>query len=243
MTRPVGSTIYWLFGRGASIECGLDWEVPKEWDAIQRDTKVERIKKQVSEEMDQKYVSGMPYRKLLKLLQKHTQPGWRHQFITTNWDYLLQREVDSLELKVLPKWLRNSHVSHMNGTVEVMPDNTNRSPFLLEDDLPSQRTWSVEANKTYNEMIWGSYFIVVGVSFECDTDRFLLKALSDVADSLPVGESHWIVLNPDDAALKKVEGTIQNYLPSSSINAVKKKFGKWIAEMMPELQYLGIIAF
>ena len=131
----------------------------------------------------------------------------------------------------------------MNGTVEVLPDNTNRSPFLLEDDPPSQRTWSVEANITYNKMIWGSYFIVVGVSFECDTDRFLLKALSDVADALAVGESHWIVLNPDDAALKKVVDAIQSHLPSSSINPVKKKFEKWIAEMMPELQYLGIIAF
>jgi hypothetical protein len=113
----------------------------------------------------------------------------------------------------------------------------------LEEDPPSQRTWSVEANITYNEMICGSYFIVVGVSFECDTDRFLLKALSDVEDVMPVGESHWIVLNPDDFALKKVVGEIRKHLPCASINPVKNELAKWIEAMMPELQRLEIIAF
>ncbi len=239
----MGSTIYWLFGRGASIECGLNWEVPKEWNDLERDIKVEYIKKQVREEMNQKHVNSFPYKNLLSLLQSHTQPDWRHQFITTNWDYLLQKEILNLELKVLPKWLQNSHVSHMNGTVEELADNSNRSPFLLEEDPPSQRTLSVEANKTYNEMIWGSYFIVIGVSFECDTDRFLLKALGDVEDDMLVGESHWVVLNPDDAALKKVVGAIQKHLPSASVDAVKKEFGVWLSEMMPELKHLGIIAF
>jgi hypothetical protein len=222
------------------MECGLTWKVPLKRCAIHRDAKIELIKKKICKDMAN--VSGIPYRNLLELLQNHTQSGWRHQFLTTNWDYLLQKEIGLLKLKVLPKWLRDSHVSHMNGTAEVLPDNTNRSFFLLEDDPPSQRSWSAEANIAYNKMIWGNYFVVIGVSFECDTDRFLLKALGDVSDVLPVGESHWIVLNPDDVALNKVVNAIQSRLPSASIYAVKNKFGKWLAEKMPELHRLGVIA-
>ncbi len=243
MNASTASTIYWLFGRGVSIECGLTWTVPEEWCHLSREANVDRIRERVRAEMDQVYVSGAPYRQLLELLRHGTQPGWRHQFITTNWDFLLQREILGLGLRYLPKWLHSSHVSHMNGTVEVLADNSNRSPFLLENDPPSQRTWTVEANVTYNEMIWGRHFVVVGISFECNTDRFLLKALGDVSDDLIIGESYWIVLNPDEHALHKVVGTIQRCLPRAKIDPIKKTFLEWLRTKMPELQRLGALLF
>lgn len=235
------STVFWLFGRGASMECGLTWTVPVCWATIPRPARVERIKAQMRAEMDRAGVCGEPYRRLLELLRDGTPPGWRHRFLTTNWDYLLQRETLGLLSDVLPDWLDDSHVSHMNGTIEVLDDNANRSPFLLEDDPPSQRTWSVEANVAYNEMICGRNFVVIGVSFECDTDRFLLKALGDAQDMI-IGQSTWIVVNRDDVALKKVNGAIKNRLPSATIELVKREFGEWLSEGMPDLQSRGIIA-
>ena len=209
---------------------------------MSRAEKIARIQDQIRNEMILAKVSGEPYRRLLDLLGKGTRSGWRHQFITTNWDFLLQREILRLGLTVLPPWLANSHVSHMNGTVEILPNNANRSPFLLEDDPSTQRTWSIEANVVYNKMICGQYFVVVGVSFECDTDRFLLKALGDFEDDLEVGESHWIVLNPDQAALDKVICAIQQHLPRATITPVQRTFGQWLDNRMPELRLLGALA-
>jgi len=34
----------WLFGRGASVACGLGWTVPDEWNNYTRGTLVEKIK-------------------------------------------------------------------------------------------------------------------------------------------------------------------------------------------------------
>jgi hypothetical protein len=118
MSSSPGATVYWLFGRGASIECGLTWTVPTDWASLPRNVRIERINDQVRAEMDRAEISGRAYRRLLDLLSRGTQTGWRHLFVTTNWDYLLQREILGLGLTVLPAWLRNSHVSHMNGTVE-----------------------------------------------------------------------------------------------------------------------------
>ena len=36
-----------------------------------------------------------------------------------------------------------------------------------------------------------------GMSFECDTDRFLLRVLHKVEDDMPIGKSHWTIVNPD----------------------------------------------
>jgi hypothetical protein len=65
------------------------------------------------------------------------------------------------------------HVSHLNGTVEELESNENRSPLLLEEDTFDQRVWSVEANKLFNFMAWNRRFVEVDMSFECGTDRFL----------------------------------------------------------------------
>jgi hypothetical protein len=66
------------------------------------------------------------------LLSERTRDRWRHLFLTTNWDFLLQREIDEF-LPDCPHWLRDTQVFHVNGTVEDQTDggNSNRGSFLL----------------------------------------------------------------------------------------------------------------
>ena len=161
-----------LFGRGASIGCNLSWVVPSNLIHQPRENKILKIKKEIIEASRHPSVDTTVYRKLLQNLGSRTASEWRHRFGTTNWDCLLEKEIDSLNLKVLPPWLANSHVFHINGTVEELDNNEYRSPFLLEDDSYLKRTPTVEANDFYNFMIWGTFFIVIGMSFECEMDRF-----------------------------------------------------------------------
>jgi len=235
--------VTWLIGRGLSIGCGLTWVVPAAWSELEREARIDRIKETLREEMNREYVDTKPIRSLLGILAAHTAPGWRHEFLTTNWDYLLQREILNLQLKVQPSWLANSHVSHLNGTIENLPDNAHRSPFLLEEDPPEQRCFTPEANAAYNRMIWRSVFVVVGMSFECATDRFLLSALSRVEDDLPIGEATWTILNPDDAALQSACDRIQAALPFARVHGVRTTLEMWLVDRMPTLQAEGAVAF
>lgn len=240
---PPSKCAHWLFGRGLSIACKLDWIVPVCWRGLPREEKVRRIKEALHQEMDRPHIDCSVVRDLLCILSRDTTQDWRHYFITTNWDYLLQRELLALNLKVPPEWLAESHVSHLNGTVERLPDNSNRSPFLLEEDPAQQRCWTVEANVAYNHMIWHQLFVVVGMSFECDTDKFLLTRLNCVEDDMPIGESTWLVLNPDDRALYESCERLQRALPRARVEPIKHTLQSWLSDQMPELVTHGVLAF
>jgi len=193
--------------------------------------------------MASKVVDTSLIRRFLQILADQTAPNWRNKFITTNWDYLLQTEILALNLNEQPNWLANSHVFHLNGTVEELEDNNNRSPFLLEEDPANVRCVTPEADIIYNQMIWDRVFVVVGMSFECETDKFLLNALGRVEDDLPIGESTWIVVNRDNNALEQSCYRIGQYLPRSTLRCVHSDFSDWIESGLPELQDCGAIAF
>lgn len=231
----------WFFGRGLSIACNLSWTVPKSWKNLEREQKVENIKNTLKNEMEGDAIDCSIIKAFLEILSEHTAPEWRHCFITTNWDYLLQREILALNLRSLPKWLANSHVFHLNGTVEELNNNSNRSPFLLEEDPPSQRIESIEANMIYNQIIWNRTFIVVGMSFECETDQFLLNALGKIEDDLPIGNSSWLIINPDTKILLQSCNKIKNFLPRASIFCIANTFNEWVKSGCPELHKSGIL--
>lgn len=235
--------VNWLFGRGLSIGCNLPWSVPVEWTELVREEKIDRIKAALREEMSKPSVDCAVIRFLLQFLSTHTNKGWRHRFITTNWDYLLQREILGLGLTVKPPWLANSHVFHLNGTVENLLDNSNRSPFLLEEDTGTQREQTPEANIIYGQMIWDRAFVVVGMSFECDTDRFLLRALSRVEDDLPIGESSWFIVNPNKVALDMSCRRIEGALPHASVTPVHATLSDWLQSGAQGLRKWGTFAF
>jgi len=79
--------VTWLIGRGLSIGCGLTWVVPAAWSELEREARIDRIKETLREEMNREYVDTKPIRSLLGILAAHTAPGWRHEFLTTNWRF------------------------------------------------------------------------------------------------------------------------------------------------------------
>ena len=138
--------VEWFFGRGLSIGCGLQWAVPIEWQELARDEQILRIKATLPVEMQAPGVNTEDIRLFLDLLATRTKPSWLHQFHTANWDYLLQREILALGYTVQPPWCAETHVYHLNGTVEDLPDNSQRSQFILESDSADARVATTEGN-------------------------------------------------------------------------------------------------
>jgi hypothetical protein len=233
----------WFFGRGLSIGCGLTWSVPQHWYGLTRDQQISRIRKELRREMLEVAVDCADIANLLHILSENTVSPWRHLFVTTNWDYLLQRELLALGHAVRPAWSAETHVYHLNGTVEDLPNNEMRSPFILETDPSEQRISTNEADTVFNKIIWNKTFVVIGMSFECEADRFLLRSLARVQDDLPVGESEWIVLNPDGRALAAATQRIQCALPHSKIRPVECTLRSWLNASVPELQASGVLSF
>lgn len=233
----MAQSVNWIFGRGISIGCNLTWSVPSSWGEIPRAEKIDKIKNALVYEMKNKNIDTSSIQVFLKNLAKMTSSKYCHQLITTNWDCLIEREVEALELKILPKWLSNSYVYHLNGTVEAHENLNFGSPFLLEEDSCNQRTLSVEANRIFNSMIWSRIFFVVGMSFECETDRFLLQSLNSVQDDLPIGESTWFVLNPDPKALEVSSSRIATALPRAKVYTRCIDFGNWVGKEMDNFRF------
>lgn len=224
--------VHWLFGRGASISCNLKWSVPPEWRFMPREEKICRIKNAILCEMTNDAIDTSPYRKLLSQLIDNASDSWQHRFITTNWDCLLEREIITLNFEVVPNWMASSHVYHINGTVEEYPNRDFGSPFLLEDDPYVQRHSTPEANIIFNYMILSRRFIVVGMSFECQMDRYLLESLNRVNEDLPIGKSLWLVLNPDIRALNSSSSNIKTALPHSTVYTKNIGFNEWLDQGM-----------
>lgn len=234
--------VNWFFGRGLSMACNLLWSVPTEWQNLPREEKIDRIKTELREEMDKQSINRTVIQRLLGTLGTHTAPNWRHRFITTNWDYLLQREIQLLDLVDKPDWMENSHVYHLNGTVEELEDNSNRSPFLLEEDPAAQRCFTPEADTAFGFMLQGRTFVVVGMSFECVTDKFLLSAIRRAEDDMPIGESIWIVVNRDPQVVELSCSRIACALPHATVKRVCESFDDWLNGGLQELQQCGAIA-
>ena len=189
------------------------------------------------------YIDCSDIQNLLQMLSENTVAPWRHLFLTTNWDDLLQRKVQEQNYPVQPAWFANTHVYHLNGTIEELIDNQHRSPFLLETDPVEQRMSSPEANIAFENIIGDQTFVVVGMSFECEMDRFLLRSLARVQDDYPIRESTWIIINPDADELAAVEEKIRAALPHSEVWPVAKTFHSWLCTKVPELQKLGSLVF
>jgi hypothetical protein len=115
--------------------------------------------------------------------------------------------------------------------------------FVLESDPPGARVATTEGNIAYNKFIWSQTFVVVGMSFECEVDKYLLSALKRVEDDLPIGESFWIVLNPNTDTLSATCDRLQTALPRAKIVGSVTTFRAWLDAQAPELESRGAIAF
>jgi len=81
------------------------------------------------------------------------------------------------------------------------------------------------------------------MSFECETDQFLLRALGLVKDDLPIGESSWIVVNPDKSMLDVSCQRINNVLPYASVMPVRATLCEWLQNGHQGLRDWGTLAF
>lgn len=137
-----------------------------------------------------------------------------------------------------------THVFHIKGTVEELEDNSQRSPFLLETDESSMRMQTNEGNTAFTHMSWGQVFIVTGMSFECEMDKFLLASLNQIEDDLPIGSSSsWLIVNPNTEALNKSAQANKSALPRVNVYALNEKFDNWVKNKLPELEKEGILVF
>jgi hypothetical protein len=230
--------LVWLLGRGASIACGLGWTEPEAWRTLDRVTRQIRIREALLAEMSQPGVDTRPYKQLLAELAHRTVPGWEHLFLTTNWDRLLQREIDALGLTRAPPWMPETHVFHLNGAVENLPESDGirrRVPILLETDTAADRISSVEFERAVQFIQWRKHFVVVGMSFACPTDQAFLCLLHRYHDSHPMGFSRWLVVNREAESAQKVAELIQSALPNAQVESRATLFEDWIKEGMPPL--------
>jgi hypothetical protein len=235
--------VEWFFGRGLSMGCGLDWNVPKHWKALRREEQVTKIKSVIPQEMSKTHIVTRDIVMFLDILADQTARGWQHRFHTTNWDYLLQREVSRRFPvgTIKPWWLASSQVYHHNGTAETPPGDTFRSQLLLETDPQAARRLSPESDSAFEKLINSRLFVVVGMSFECAVDRFLFKALKHVQEDCPVGESCWIVVNPSTSTLRETHSNILDALPAATVCTLRTDFGSWLRSKLPELIKRGAL--
>ena len=234
-------TVEWFFGRGLSMGCGLCWSMPDDWKVYPRERQVTLIKQAILNEMAAPQIDTRDISKFLDILSTKTSSGWQHRFHTTNWDYLLQSEISARYPSGTPKprWLATSHVFHHNGSAEASHAYFLRSPILLESDLQDARRPCLESEKAFNQLVWSRLFVVVGMSFECAVDRFLFKALKRVREDLPVGESCWVVINPNESALKDTHSKILAALPKAKVCTRKSTFRCWLKSLPQDLVGYG----
>lgn len=235
----------WLFGRGASIANGLSWVVPQDWkddlvaERVTRETHVTMITEALRQEMTRVPENSTPYRCLLDIMASRSVVQGHHLLLTTNWDYLLQRDVNGWINANMPGYVPNflsgdGMVYHLNGSVEPA-DFQNRSPFMLETDSPSVRNSTYEANQALTYLLWSSLVVIVGMSFECDMDCGLLATLRAHEDNMPIGSALFVVVEPNREALESTCAKLAHCFPRARGIRVNSGLAEWIDSGMPEL--------
>lgn len=234
---------FWV---GASIANGIGWSVPHEWKSELKAARVDRSEhiRMICDAMrNEMTLRGRPelcYDPFLEMLATQTCVDGTHRLITTNWDYLLQEAVDRWISRkapgIAPAFLgRDSMVYHLNGTAEPGAAH-GRSTFLLETDVAHERVAAHEANRAFNMLLWSTTVVVVGMSFECDVDRGLLGSLRHHQDNVPIGEAHFIFVEPSRDALKSTLEKFSQCFPRGSATRLQIGFAEWIALGAPELR-------
>jgi hypothetical protein len=235
----------WLFGRGASIANGLPWLVPDEWKGdllegrISREAHISMIVDAIQREMNAPTVHCDPYQRLIETMAERTADQGTHRLMTTNWDYLLQRALDTWMETHQPGWAprflsTQGMVYHFNGSAEP-GDFQNRSPIMLETDSASARHRTYEANQAYKLLLWSSLIVIVGMSFECNTDRGLLAALRLNEDNTPIGAATFIIVDSCQSTLERTYAKLAACFPRAGGLRVSAGFAEWIEAGMPEL--------
>lgn len=243
--------VYWIFGRGVSLSCQLNWNTTEiaDFDSKTRDEQLTLICTHLSEAQQDSRIDITPYLSLIDLCEKQTTPPHQHTFSTLNWDTLGEMAIDERHWDTEPDWITSSHIYHWNGTIENGGKNDlinqgllRRSPFILPNDSPAFRQRSIEGNYAFNKMGWSHYLVICGVSFSEDNpcDETLIKLIEWVQDDLPIGECHCIIVNRSKNALERTTKKLKQFMWREII-PVQSNFDDWVKAGCPELQSLQVL--
>jgi len=232
----------WFFGSGASIENGFEYKEPEERKKKDRNERVMLIHKDVSAKMQK--VSNVPiYKELLLNLASYTSKNWQHLFCTTNWDYLLQREIDRLFPEKKPPWLNDNLVFHLNGTVEPHSEDSvfTRQSILLPDDPLDYRKRTIETNIAFTKIFAQKMFVVVGMSLNYEIDRILPPIIEYINDGINFGPK-WLIVNKCKNDFNLVDRYIKDTIRGVTLLRREEiTFEKWLKNGMQELQREGVL--
>ncbi len=233
--------VCWIFGRGASLDCGLDWVVPSTGSELERDDQIQRTKRGPSKACCSDSVSMRPYVRLLRSLARRSTTGVRHRLLTTNWDRLLEAAMlEAVPGDLLPPWLSDSFVYHLNGSVTDPESSDHVSDFMLESDPRGRRVPRRLTDMAFAHSSDTHVVVCVGLSFECQTDSSLLVALR--WSLMPIEISTWFLVNPDRSALSSSKDALARALPRSTVHLVPMAFSEWLDVRFPELVDSSILA-
>lgn len=216
-----------------------DWKKDLASGKIERETHVRMIIDKLRQVINELPMRNTLYCRLLDFMATRSINGTHHRLMTTNWDYLLQRDLDNWiqanYAGLAPRFLStHGTVYHFNGSAEP-GEFQNRSPFILETDSASVRKATYEANQAFKHLLCSNLVVIVGMSFECQTDRGLLAALRAHEDYAPVGSAYFVIVDPDPETLESTCAKIATCFPSASGVRVNCGFTEWIDRGMPEL--------
>ena len=106
---------------------------------------------------------------------------------------------------------------------------------MLETDSATVRHSTHEANHAFKLVLISTLVVIVGMSFECDTDRGLLGALRTHEDNTPIGEALFIVVDPCSGTLDRTLSTLTEHFPRAGGLRVTMGLSEWLDAGMPEL--------
>jgi hypothetical protein len=227
--------IVWLAGRGVSMSVGLDWDVPPQlYEAfkrgeLDRDALCKRICEELARVQDDARLDTWPLDELLRTLRTNTR-DWKHSFVTTNWDTVLD---DVLRSHPQHEAI-DPVVWHLNGSIE------DPSTLCTEVDSGEARERAFEANKGFQQLLKANVCVVVGLSLKSQPDKDLAAQLGKNQGSTPAGET-WLVVNHEADEVRHAIELLSQRLPQARLRAITTPFDAWVRNGMAELRELGVL--
>lgn len=209
--------LVWLAGRGVSMSCGLCWDVPQALDQAFRAGRITRseLTDRICEELGcaerDAAVDLRPLRALLERLR--AAQGWRHAFVTTNWDGLLERALREHGFE---------RPLHLNGSIA-------ERNILTEPDSDEAREAVPQAREGLRRLVEADLCVVVGLSLSNRLDKGLVRRLAAKRGGC------WLVVNHSAPEVRRTCEELRRQLPAAAVSAVELPFEAWVQAGMPGL--------
>jgi hypothetical protein len=211
----------WLAGRGVSMSCALDWDVPPGLEAALRERKLSRfeIKARICDELSRAQDDpSIDCRPLDALLERARASGrWRHALVTTNWDELLDRAAARHGFEP---------PLHLNGSV-------GGRDILLEDDDERAREAVPQAREGLLRLLEADLVVAAGLSLASRLDKAILSRLAGKRGG------RWLVVNRDALEVRRAREELRRRLPGCSVQAAELPFDEWVEAGFPGLNIAG----